>query len=406
MPAVSTESRAPMVNGTPGADHLPAFATYAHARKSEERYDTTMPLDSVQATSPIDSPDRYYGPRSRSHSRTRPGHVTPVQTAADAPLDVPEMPVAISARGAFGPPRGRGAYAPRGAPNFSRGGMPSRGPPPSAYGNRGGYPGRGRGSYGPPPGTMGMIGGRPPPPPGYDPQTPGHGSSPYDQPQELPTSPTERGLVSVEAYSKRLSDPPSPSPHYGPELPAGTVGPYGSRIQSPAQRRQSPYGARTQPPHHSRFDGGQYDHVNSTTVQQEPSIPVLPPHEADTYIPPRADWNSTAHDAVTRSPHSPPLGHHRPRVASRAGSEYVEDVDPRFAEQPPAPPMPLAAMTETFEDDGPSVPRILAPGYVSRGTNSDAGSARMIPRPLPQAGSYEDLPGARSPVESETSNFT
>lgn len=425
MPAVSTESRAPMVNGAPGADHLPNFATYAHARKSEERYDAPAPHDSVQATSPIDNADRYYGPRSRSNSRPRPAHGPPVQSAVDPPLDVPEMPLSAPSRGTFGPPRGRGGYAPRGAPNFSRGGIPPRGPPPSAYGNRGGYPGRGRGSYGPPPGAMGGIGGRPPPPPGYDPRSPaGDMPGTYDSPQELPTTPAERGMMPAGTYSKRLSDPPSPSAPYGPGPPPAMMGVYGSRNQSPVQHRQSPYGARTQSPHHSqrqggpssalppaspvdhygltrRFSGSQYDQLNGAGMQQEPSIPNLVPQENDSYVPPRAEWNGTAHDAVTRSPHSPPLGHNRPRVASRAGSDY-----PRFAEQPQAPPMPLTHIAGAFDDDGSSIPRILAPGYVSRGTNSDAGSARMIPRPIPQASSYEDLPGARSPVESETSNFT
>ena len=78
----------------------------------------------------------------------------------------------------------------------------------------------------------------------------------------------------------------------------------------------------------------------------------------------------------------------RPRVHSGGSDVYYEDVDPRFAaESDPAPPV---------QQRGAPLPGSLAPGPAHG----------MHDVPLARTGSYEDLPGARSPAESETSNFT
>ena len=80
---------------------------------------------------------------------------------------------------------------------------------------------------------------------------------------------------------------------------------------------------------------------------------------------------------------------------SSGGSDvYYEDVNPRFAIETPADtvdsnPTPLTQSSN-------ALPGQLAPG--GHHGMHDAGMASM--------GSYEDLPGARSPAESETSNFT
>lgn len=102
------------------------------------------------------------------------------------------------------------------------------------------------------------------------------------------------------------------------------------------------------------------------------------------YVPPRAGWSNT-HHLTTQSPR-------RSRVNS-GGSDYMEDVDPKFAEAPPLPTQDLQQYH--------TVPRILAPGPHSKDPSPEASSTA-----LPHANSYEDLPGARSPAESETSNFT
>lgn len=131
------------------------------------------------------------------------------------------------------------------------------------------------------------------------------------------------------------------------------------------------------------------------------------------YIPPRRDWNSDSansqgvsnsdlgpsfHDRGTLPPVELPTANSnvgsshrsaapRPRVNS-SGSDYYEDVNPRFvAASDPLPPVP--------KNVG------LAPPISSGGQH---GMHEVSIRPT---ASYEDLQqGARSPAESETSNFT
>jgi hypothetical protein len=123
------------------------------------------------------------------------------------------------------------------------------------------------------------------------------------------------------------------------------------------------------------------------------------------YVPPRQNWTRNtnaipghlAHDQVTVQPVELPttnsaVGSYRapsrPRINSGGSDVYYEDVDPRFAaESDPAPPV---------QQRGAPMPASLAPGAAHG----------MHDVPLASSGSYEDLPGARSPAESETSNFT
>lgn len=85
----------------------------------------------------------------------------------------------------------------------------------------------------------------------------------------------------------------------------------------------------------------------------------------------------------------------RPRVNSGGSDLYYEDVDPKFALDETAPPLPLP-IPEQHQHRVPSTltPRPLGAQY------------RPDSLALPPSHSYEDLPGARSPAESETSNFT
>lgn len=128
------------------------------------------------------------------------------------------------------------------------------------------------------------------------------------------------------------------------------------------------------------------------------------------YVPPRAQWNNIPRDDFARSqspgrygPVELPTGgsqmggysaqSRRPRVSSGGSDVYYEDVDPRFAADPePMPPMPP-------NPHQAGVPSLLTPGQPADQRPDSLG-------PLPQTNSYEDLPGARSPAESETSNFT
>ena len=133
-------------------------------------------------------------------------------------------------------------------------------------------------------------------------------------------------------------------------------------------------------------------------------------------MPPRANWNNMPVDGIGQ-PRSPgryglaPVelsagGSHvggyssqprRPRVNSGGSDIYYEDVDPRFASEP-APPVPAMPQNHAVQGHGPTPP-LLTPGHPNQ-YRPDSYSE------IPQTHSYEDLPGARSPAESETSNFT
>lgn len=241
---LTPDSKTPIVNGAPGADHLPGFATYN--RRSEDRpHNEPIPLDPMSATSPTDGGRFYSGTRSRSSSRPRSEFATPMGPPQPYE-DRPPMPTGPM-RGAYGPPRGRGTYPPRGALS-SRGSYGSRGPPPSPYG-RGGYPPRGRGGYPqgptPPPGVMGgamgPAGMNRRPPPGYGPQDPEVMQGEYGPPDGARTPGGSQYRPEGPNY-----EPTSPS-DYGDGGNAPYIA-YGARAQSPARSRHSPYGSRAQSP--------------------------------------------------------------------------------------------------------------------------------------------------------------
>ena len=110
------------------------------------------------------------------------------------------------------------------------------------------------------------------------------------------------------------------------------------------------------------------------------------------YIPPRAGWT----DGHIPSPRSV-VG--RQRVNS-GGSDYVEDVDPRFAEHPSAPP----AEAFNHPEPQPTIPSLLVAGRNPHDPSPESSSSQVH---VPRTTSYDDLhPGARSPVDSEASHFT
>ena len=120
------------------------------------------------------------------------------------------------------------------------------------------------------------------------------------------------------------------------------------------------------------------------------------------YVPARAGWNQGAPAELPSS--SSNVGGYRggaprPNRVNSGGSDiYYEDVDPRFAgEADPMPPLPA-------EQGG--IPAALTAGpQQQRGYHDESPDSLQI-APPPLTNSYEDLPGARSPAESETSNFT
>lgn len=111
------------------------------------------------------------------------------------------------------------------------------------------------------------------------------------------------------------------------------------------------------------------------------------------YVPPRQGWAEAGRSSplnpatqIAELPSPVDATHKR----HNSGDNYYEDVDPRFAEQPQVTaPAPL--------------PSLLSPGYPSqqplRPLQTSVG--------LDGSNSYEDLQsGARSPAESDRSNFT
>ena len=106
-------------------------------------------------------------------------------------------------------------------------------------------------------------------------------------------------------------------------------------------------------------------------------------------MPPRQAWGEAGRSSPLNPASQPaelpsPIGPGHRRVNS--GDNYFEDVDPRFAEPPPA-----------------LVPGPTATGYPANGPSN----GNLQPGGLDGNNSYEDIQeGARSPAESERSNFT
>ncbi|OAP59111.1 hypothetical protein AYL99_06409 [Fonsecaea erecta] len=455
----TTEPTMPMVNGSPGADRLPTFATFDASQKSDEerqplRAQALSAEPSVVTPSRDGASDRYYGPPSRSSSQppyngqrdqfgnippppvppTADGTMVPVQGRRSGDEPTPPSPYrdrSLPPPGGRGyPPRGRGTYPPRGGFPPRAGGFGPRGPPPPQ-----GYPGRGgfstdmRGGYGgrgrsgiPP----GVAGGSRRPPPGYPPNGIDSASERYTPPDGYPVAmgpplPMAPGQQYMEDNERRY-DARSPSVYTQGEEPQG---PYGARAQSPARDRTSPYGSRVQSP--------------SGTLRRPSPPPAMPPlpttqpvemagtsvrdfkpqrsQSQDPYVPVRAHWNNMANMSgddlgyarppgrQAQSPvELPTSGSHvggysghprRARVNSGGSDVYYEDVDPRFASDP-EPPLPQNLQPE---ERNWRPPPLLTPGPPGQYRPDSYNE-------IPPTNSYEELPGARSPAESETSNFT
>jgi hypothetical protein len=120
------------------------------------------------------------------------------------------------------------------------------------------------------------------------------------------------------------------------------------------------------------------------------------------YVPIRAGWNNGPSPPAELPSSRSNVGYNstpsRPHRVNSGGSDiYYEDVDPRFAAEAELPP-PLPNQQ--------SLPPALAAGpQQQRGYHDESPDSLQI-QPPPLTNSYEDLPGARSPAESETSNFT
>lgn len=251
-PISTGEPKVPMVNGAPGSNSLPTFATFTKEHDpSEGRSDfSRITPTNRMASEPM---GEGLGPtRSRSHDRYRGvtdefggpipssnavGGVPPHLRRDPSDPSLRQMPSwdrvnELPPRGGFGygGPRGRGGYPARGGYGPPRGGFTGpRGGPGQGFGRgafndgRGNYyNGRGRGSA-VASGYMGRPG--PGPPPGYPPQ--GQGISPerYGSQEESSRRPSQ-GSGSASSGPRQQSPgtplrrpspgmaPPSTQDHY------------------------------------------------------------------------------------------------------------------------------------------------------------------------------------------------
>lgn len=440
-------------NGAPGVDKLPTFATFEMAKKEERTSDERIPLTTrtPSETSPSNVPvapginDRYGGP--------------PPRMGTGPPRDQYGNPI-MPPPGAYGGPRSRDPSAdPSLNRQYSDNSMNSRGRgmPPGGYRGRGGYPPNGRGNYGPPPRGYfnGSRGGYGPPRGGYGgPPGPyrgppgggmndgmmaagamgagammrgGGGSRGRGAPPGYgPARGYDRGQSpGYDAYGRRPSPPDAYGRDISPAPPAaGQYAAYNpDDARSSLPRAESPpplpglenegvvgqaveMDATTGSPSNAPRGFGQFPQLRDSDADVAGMVGLqqqgIDRHQTvmsvtsrysseEPYVPPRQAWGEAG--AGRSSPLNPapqpaelasPTGPTHRRVNS--GDNYFEDVDPRFAEPPPA-----------------LVPGPLATNYP---TNSPS-NGNLHPGGLDGNNSYEDIQeGARSPAESDRSNFT
>lgn len=362
----------PMASGANNAgDGLPAFATFENKPKEDTVSDERMPLTSSATDR---SPSAHPSEISRSTSRDRYGN--PINQPSDAYSMQNGSAYDRNQRGrggmggGMGPPRGRGG--PRGGYG-SRG----RGDGPGGYGGRGGYgSSRGRGGYGSQrggyaAGAMGMAGRG-----GMGPQS-SRGLSEYgDDGYSQPSDRSQHGYANSEShYGSELARAESPPPLPTEPMPhSGAVEMDGGAGGQPAPGYgygQDARGNNLPPPGRPGYmsDGSKYS--------------------TDQYVPPRAAWNqdggSGSNSPRGQSPvHAPrsPIDQRGPGPQPQQQGQYYDDVAPRFEGAPQQPRSPV---------------HHLHPQY-----------AQYPPQHSDQP--YEDVHatvgGARSPAESDHSNFT
>lgn len=268
-PPLDAQSTAPMVNGAPGADQLPSFATFdakgprvieedrmpLNTRTPSNR---TLPSNGTRPEVSEDGYDRYGGPgrggpggirggRGSLHNGPRDEYGNPLPSSSalgPIPPGAIEMGVrhqysneTMDSQGSRG--RGRGGYPPRG---YGRGGYgPGRGP---------GINGNGRGI------PMGPIGG---PPPGYGNGYPPQGrgmSTQYNRDQSAGPTPYGRDLP-APGYGRRSSPGPPSAVGYGRRPSPGPPSAPGMSARQPSPGPPSAPGmsARQPSPGRSSLSG-------------------------------------------------------------------------------------------------------------------------------------------------------
>jgi len=419
-PVAPTTASNTLVNGGPGADKMPSFATFEMSKKeegrtSDERIPLTTRTPTETSTNNLAGSDRYGGP---SPPRDQYGNPLPGpppgaygmrsrDPSADPSLNRQYSDTSMNSRGRGMPYRGRG-YGP---PN--RGGY---GPPRGGY--RGGYGNpNGRGGFGSagPYAAGGMAAGammrgnRGGPPPGYGRGgLDNRGVSPYGRRPSAPEgqnvygrneSPRPPPVGEYAAYNPDETRGSLPRAESPPPLPGiEHEGPVGQAVEMDATTgspSNAPKGFGTQFGTLRDSDGDVAGMVGLQQQRQnigrDTQISDGSRYSSDEpYVPPRQAWGETGRSSPLNPASQPaelPIQTSHRRVSS--GDHYFEDVDPRFAEPPPS--------------SNSLVPAALAPGYINGGS-----SGSLHPLGIDGNNSYEDIQqsGSRSPAESERSNFT
>ncbi|KAK2629684.1 hypothetical protein QTJ16_000504 [Diplocarpon rosae] len=415
-----------LADSASAVDKVPAFATFEVAKDVERTSDERILL--TTRTPPETSPSNEDGAAGVGMNDR---HGNPLRTGETSQSDqygniiprnpsraygnqnrVPSADPSLSRQysdNSIGS-RGRGGYrgGPRGGGFFpnGRGGPPRRGGP----GGYGGPYGRGPGMGAPGQGAM-MRGGRGGAPPaygrgGYDSRSQSPGGYGQRRPlndQYAPPIPQPTGgYTAYNPDDSRSSLPRAESP---PPMP-GLDGPVGQAVEMDATT-----GSPSVAPHGFGSFGNLRDSdgdvagmvgLQQQRLQQRQTIETTSSRYStdEAYVPPRQAWGegggSTPLSTIPQIPAVPPNSvAARHRNNSSAGDHYFEDVDPRFAEEPAAAADPTGAV----QGYGPRRP-------VPRNRNHNLRPLQPT-RNLDGSTSYEDLaPGARSPAESDRSNFT
>lgn len=424
-------------------DKQPSFATFDTSKPEPDRTsDERVPLTTRTPieTSPTASgapivgmTDRYGAPPVMG--RNPAGEIYRDQYGNPIP---PLGPYGSRSRDPSADPSLNRQYSDLSASSRGRGGML----PPGGYSGRGGYNPNGRGGYGPPPrGGYGPRGGYAPPRGGYggsyrggmnDGMRGGRGAAPpmyAGAPRNGPGY--TRDPSPAGPYGRLPSPPQQPGPSYGREAygappHAGQYAPYNPESdRNSLPRAESPpplpgldgdgavgqaieMDATTGSPSNAPRGYGQFGNIRESDgdvagmvgLQQQRLKRETTSGLSDTsrystdeaYVPPRQAWRNPGRSPILSPPmQQAPMQQTRKRANS--SDNYYEDVDPRFAEQPVAAPPAIE----------PS--QFSAPGYPPN--NKLRPIQTNAPRQLDGSSSYEDLQsGARSPAESDRSNFT
>ncbi|KAJ5692296.1 pH-response regulator protein palI/RIM9 [Penicillium macrosclerotiorum] len=322
---VTAETKEAIVSGSPTSESGPTFAAFRTETRTSD--DDRTPLNSQNGMSDIPPPpDAQYPSRHGTPYRAprddagmppsgQYGNSQMMRNPSDPRLRPQYSDGSMGSRRGGGPPgfavRGRGGYPPRGG--YGRGG-PYIGAPRGPAGPRGGYmggpmPSRGRGA-------MMSSRGAPRGAPGYA-SGPNRSFDSYGRPEDDPYD--QQGLGSAV---------PMRDPSPGPIGMAVSSEPIGQAIEmQPQARHYDAHGLDPSMPNESQ------PHALSVDGQNAPlESPTSLYSRTESYVPARAGWGAQDTRRTLSPRPGPSPVHEGGRVTH--GTNYYEDVDPRFARRP------------------------------------------------------------------------